>query len=44
MSKVMSEYETESLYENLIGACTTVDAYYESCIVATEGNQIELTA
>lgn len=30
-------------YEVLSGPRTTGDGYYESCIVAVEGNQIELT-
>ena len=30
-------------YEVLSGPCTTGDGYYESCIVAVEGNQIEIT-
>ncbi len=30
-------------YEILNGPRTTGDGYYESCIVAVEGNQIELT-
>ena len=30
-------------YEVLSGPRTTGDGYYESCIVALEGNQIELT-
>lgn len=30
-------------YEVLSGPRTTGDGYYESCIVAIEGNQIELT-
>lgn len=31
-------------YEVVSGPRTTGDGYYESCIVAVEGNQIELTA
>lgn len=31
-------------YEVVSGPRTTGDGYYESCIVAIEGNQIELTA
>ena len=30
-------------YEVLSGPCTTGDGYYESCVVAVEGNQIEIT-
>ena len=30
-------------YEVVSGPRTTGDGYYESCIVTTEGNQIELT-
>lgn len=30
-------------YETISGPRTTGDGYYESCIVAIEGNQIELT-
>ena len=30
-------------YEVVSGPRTTGDGYYESCIVAVEGNQIELT-
>ena len=30
-------------YEVVSGPRTTGDSYYESCIVAVEGNQIELT-
>ena len=30
-------------YEVLSGPRTTGDGYYESCIVAVEGNQIEIT-
>ena len=30
-------------YEVISGPRTTGDGYYESCIVAIEGNQIELT-
>ena len=30
-------------YEILSGPRTTGDGYYESCIVAMEGNQIEIT-
>ena len=30
-------------YEIVSGPRTTVDGYYESCIVAIEGNQIEIT-
>ena len=30
-------------YEVLSGPRTTGDGYYESCIVAIEGNQIEIT-
>ena len=30
-------------YEVLSGPRTTGDEYYESCIVAVEGNQIEIT-
>ena len=30
-------------YEVVSGPRTTGDGYYESCIVAFEGNQIELT-
>lgn len=33
----------ENGYEVLSGPRTTGDGYYESCIVAIEGNQIELT-
>lgn len=31
-------------YEVLSGPRLTGDGYYESCIVAIEGNQIEITA
>ncbi|MBO7362277.1 MAG: glyoxalase, partial [Lachnospiraceae bacterium] len=31
-------------YEVLRGPRTTGDGYYESCIVAVEGNRIEITA
>ena len=30
-------------YEVLSGPRTTGDGYYESCVVAVEGNQIEIT-
>ena len=30
-------------YEVLSGPRTTGDGYYESCIIAFEGNQIEIT-
>ena len=30
-------------YEVVSGPRTTGDGYYESCVVAVEGNQIELT-
>ena len=30
-------------YEVISGPRTTGDGYYESCIVAIEGNQIEIT-
>ena len=33
----------EDGYEVLSGPRTTGDGYYESCVVAVEGNQIELT-
>ena len=33
----------ESGYEVLSGPRTTGDGYYESCVVAVEGNQIEIT-
>jgi len=33
----------EAGYEVISGPRTTGDGYYESCIVAIEGNQIEIT-
>lgn len=33
----------EDGYEVLSGPRTTGDGYYESCVVAIEGNQIEIT-
>lgn len=30
-------------YEVVSGSRTTGDGYYESCIIAVEGNQIEIT-
>lgn len=30
-------------YEIISGPCTTGDGYYESCVIALEGNQIEIT-
>lgn len=30
-------------YEVISGPRTTGDGYYESCVIALEGNQIELT-
>ena len=35
---------SEAGYEVLRGPRTTGDGYYESCIVAVEGNRIEITA
>lgn len=29
--------------EVLSGPCTTGDGYYESCVLAVEGNQVEIT-
>ena len=34
---------TSYVYEIVSGPRTTGDGYYESCIVAIEGNQIEIT-
>lgn len=34
----------DARYEVVSGPRTTGDGYYESCVVAFEGNQIELTA
>lgn len=39
----MTEELLSSGYEVISGPRTTGDGYYESCIVAIEGNQIELT-
>ncbi|MBO7565246.1 MAG: VOC family protein [Clostridiales bacterium] len=39
----MTEELRSSGYEVISGPRTTGDGYYESCIVAIEGNQIELT-
>ena len=35
---------TDAGYEVVSGPRTTGDGYYESCVVALEGNQIEITA
>ena len=46
-SKEKVDQITESLkidgYEVISGPRTTGDGYYESCIIAIEGNQIEIT-
>ncbi len=39
----LTEQFREDGYEVLSGPRTTGDGYYESCIVAFEGNQIEIT-
>lgn len=39
----MTEQLRSSGYEVVSGPRTTGDGYYESCIVAVEGNQIEIT-
>ena len=39
----MTEEIRNAGYEVVSGPRTTGDGYYESCIVAIEGNQIELT-
>ena len=38
-----SDRECGVRYEVISGPRTTGDGYYESCIVAVEGNQIEIT-
>jgi len=43
MVDVLTEKMRSSGYEVISGPRTTGDGYYESCIVAIEGNQIELT-
>lgn len=40
---LLTEQMREDGYEVISGPRTTGDGYYESCIVAVEGNQIELT-
>jgi lactoylglutathione lyase len=40
---VLTETLKNDGYEVISGPRTTVDGYYESCIVALEGNQIEIT-
>ena len=40
---MLTEKMRSSGYEVVSGPRTTGDGYYESCIVAIEGNQIELT-
>ena len=39
----LTELLKQDGYEVISGPRTTGDGYYESCIVAVEGNQIELT-
>ena len=39
----LTEKLREAGYEVVSGPRTTGDGYYESCIVAIEGNQIEIT-
>ena len=39
----MTERLRQAGYEVVSGPRTTGDGYYESCIVAIEGNQIEIT-
>ena len=45
--EIMNNPETAELktdgYEVVSGPRTTGDGYYESCIIAIEGNQIEIT-
>ena len=40
---VLTETLKNDGYEVVSGPRTTGDGYYESCIVALEGNQIEIT-
>ena len=40
---VLTETLKNDGYEVISGPRTTGDGYYESCIVALEGNQIEIT-
>ncbi|GFI62018.1 hypothetical protein IMSAG049_01190 [Clostridiales bacterium] len=42
VDELTAELRTDG-YEVLSGPRTTGDGYYESCIIAVEGNQIELT-